>query len=42
MALCPAALDLASQANYWLPLPDAAPARRYGILLALDRLAAAL
>lgn len=42
MALCPATLDLASQANYWLPLPDAAPARRYGILLALDRLAAAL
>ena len=42
IAVCPAGLDLANQADIWLPLPDAQHARRYGILSALDRLETAL
>lgn len=42
IALCSASLDLASQADIWLPLPATENARRYGILFALDRLEAGL
>jgi len=38
IALCPSTLDLASQADIWLPLPVAKNTRRYGILFALDQL----
>ncbi|MBK0124523.1 hypothetical protein IAE30_12270 [Pantoea sp. S61] len=40
--MCPTKLDLASQADIWLPLPDDPQARSYGTLCALDRLEAAL
>lgn len=42
IALCSSTLDLASQADIWLPLPEAKSARSYGILFALERLDAAL
>jgi RpiR family transcriptional regulator, carbohydrate utilization regulator len=42
IAICPTGLDLANQADIWLPLPDAQHARSYGILCALDRLETAL
>lgn len=42
IAICPAALDLANQADVWLPLPENQSARSYGILCALDRLETAL
>lgn len=42
IALCAKTLDLANQADIWLPLPEAQHARRYGILFALDRLESAL
>lgn len=42
IAICPTALDLASQADIWLPLPDDQQARSYGVLSALDRLETAL
>jgi len=38
IAFCAATCDLAGQATHWLPLPEVPTARRYGILLALDRL----
>jgi len=42
IAICPAALELANQADIFLPLPDNQTARSYGILCLLDRLEMAL